>query len=317
MLTQANVLVKKLVLSSLAVAINLNFSVTQALDCQPIIAQIHKVATIEQIGILRVSQGKTHEWASLDNRELCAGDVVIVPKTIPQLKISYYSHPPLQQILTAGERYQVIALDNPCGGLCKFQEAIQRLWTKLWKTQSSLPTQSTGWRGPGWTPYIYTPLADGESTREPFYLFARQGAIPLVWQGGKPPYRLTVKDATGKMVVQTTTEARQFSLTTLNPEPGLEYRLTIQTTEDKTCQTTNSKICQKPLIFTVPPFPLDSRTDQSMKLATLWGDCERNWRLEIWRQLQAMPDSQQKQVFMAHLQAADVSAFDKEIGLCQ
>lgn len=307
-----------ILLFMLPLALNLAIASTHAADCRPVVAQIdHQTPLIEQVGILRNSN---HYWASRKNRALCAGDVVIAPKTVPSLQVIYYSEGPYHKTLAAGEHYKVIALDNPCGVLCKLGDAINRLWTKLRYTESLSPTPTTGAVSRegknSKAQFVFTPLADGEGSQEPFYLFARDGDIPLFWYGGKSPYQLTVKDAAGKEVIQKTTETGKFSLTTLNTEPGTKYTLTIQSSDDKTCQKNNSKICQKKLIFAIPPFPFNpNKLDKG--LARLLADCNRNWRLEIWRQLQTMPDSEPKNAFVAHLKANDVSPYDRDVGLCQ
>ncbi len=305
----------------LSVGLGTPISAAHASTCRPIVAEIQKIEAIDQVGILRFSQGNAREWASQSNRALCPGDVVIVPKTLPHLKLDYYSYLPHQQALTAGERYQVIALGDPCGALCKFKQGIDRLWSKLWNTEPPKPTTNSAPRGHDKSQHIFTPLADGEGSSEPFYLFARDGAIPLIWKGGKSPYRLTVKNAAGEVVVQETIESAnilaEFVLTLPDTKPGLVYRLTIQSAKDKACRSDNSKICDKALKLIVPPFPLYPRADQRMMLATLLADCDRNWLLEIWRQINAMPDSQQKRKAVGHLIANNISPFDRDIGLCR
>ena len=311
----------------LSASLGTPISAVHASVCHPIVAQIDKIEAIETVGILRASQEKAHEWASQSNRELCPGDVVIVPKTLPHLELSYYSESAHTQNLTAGEIYQVKALDNPCGALCKFEANIKLLWHKLWNTEppKQRMTDDAGGRtqgkGNGESQHIFTPLADGEGSKSPFYLFARDGAVPLIWKGGQSPYRLTLKNADGDVIVQETIESAEilaeFVLTLPNTEPNAVYRLTIQSAKDEKCQKHNSKICDKALKLIVPPFPLNPLAEPGLMLATLLGDCDRNWQLEIWRQLNAMPDSQQKQNAKGHLTANDVHYYDDDIGLCR
>jgi hypothetical protein len=306
----------------LSVGLGTPISAAIASACRPIVAEIQKKTdAIDQVGILRASQGNVHEWASLSNRTLCPGDVVIVPKTLRHLKLDYYSNSGHQETLTAGDRHEVIALGDPCGALCKFQTKIKRLWDKLWNTEPPKPTRKVATKGHDKSQHLFTPLADGEGSKEPFYLFARDGAIPLIWKGGESPYRLTVKNADGDVVVQETIESAkilaEFVLSLPDTESGSVYRLTIQSAKDKACRKNKSKICDKALKLIVPPFPLDPRADQRMMLATLLADCDRNWLLEIWRQLNAMPDSQQKLKAVGHLIANNISPFDRDIGLCR
>jgi len=294
-----------------------SFSITHAFNCRFPVAEIDKIEAIGEVSILRASKNRLHEWAGQNNRRLCPEDEVIVPKNLPQITITYHSEGPYRKTLTAGEKYTVIALDDPCGALCKAKEKLAKLWAKLWGTEPSSITEHAGWKGGDSISHIFTPLADSAGSAEPFYLFAREGAIPLFWKGGKPPYQLAVKDTKGQVVVQKTLESGEFSFTSLAPEQGLEYSLTIISTKDKTCQKDNSKFCEKKLIFTVPPFPFDSQADPFMQLTTLLGDCQKNWRLEIWRQLSTMPNSKKKQAFMAHLRDNDVGPYDRDIKLCQ
>ncbi len=157
---------------------------------------------------------------------------------------------------------------------------------------------------------ISMPLASSEGT---FYLFSREGAIPLVWVGGESPYQLVVKDAAGKMimeqsvVVPDTEEMATFSLTVPHTASGSTYNLTIQ--------SDGSEPLRQTLTFVEPP--QFSSEDQWMNLTSLLAVCDddKNWRLEIWRQLSAMPDSAQKNNFMDHLEADDLDPYD--FGLCE
>jgi len=103
-------------------------SEAHALNCVPV-AKIHKRDNINQISIWR--EGKTVGLASRLNKELCAGDKVIVPNTLDQVKIEYYSYPPKEVRLSAGDSYPVEALSDPCGVLCKLTENIKGLAEQL------------------------------------------------------------------------------------------------------------------------------------------------------------------------------------------
>lgn len=269
------------------------------------------------MGILRAIPANKHEWASRYNRKLCANDIVIVPKSLPRLTIRYYSEDSRKETLMAGDRYQVVALVDE--GMWSKLVATVSSWYEKWTSTEPLqtsPDKGTGWRGNQAKPrYIFTPLAAGEGSDYPFYLLARQGTIPLFWYGGKPPYRVIVTNAANQVIVQNTTQTAAFSFILPNTEPGSEYSLTIQSTADKSCRSDNSKLCQKQLIFAVPPFPVDQKLDPEILSATLLANCDKNWRLEIWRQLTAMPASQKKQRFMARLDADDIDLDDT--GLCQ
>jgi hypothetical protein len=281
----------------------------------PIVARIQMTSVIDRVGILRASKAKEHQWASQHNRDLCAGDVVIVPKSIPHIEINYHNEEPHKKILTAGERHKVIKLIEPCGKWCKSSK-IKPLYEKLTILEpSKQPSKQANWQesNAGKFHPIFTPLAAGEGADDhPFYLFSREEAVPLFWYGGQPPYQLEVKNALGEMVVQEITETANFSLILSDIESSSEYSLTIKTAGDKSCYPGNSKICQKKLIFTMPPLPMDPHKEGFI-LATLLADCERNWRLEIWRRLNAMPKSEKTRRFMGHLDANDFDLRKEEL----
>lgn len=289
-----------------------------ALDCT-VVAQIHLAENIEAVGILRAHQSNQHDWASSKNKELCIGDWVIVPKSMPRLIIRYYTHDSRKKMLTAGQRYQIEALDTPCGIGCKFKEWFADLFDKFTtKDVDELTTENAGWRGNHrkFSPII-TPLAAGEGAGESFSLFAREGAIPLFWYGGKSPYRVVVQNAREEIVVKYETTAHNSSLLLTDIEPNTEYRLTVQSVGIQSCGKKNSKICQKRLVFSVPPFPLVPDADPYEMLATLLVDCDKNWRLEVWRQLSLLPDSEKKQHFIKLLKT-DADYIDPyQQGLCQ
>jgi hypothetical protein len=288
-----------------------------ALDCS-VVAQIHLADNIEAVGILRANQPDEHQWASRKNKELCAGDLVIVPKSIPRLIIRYYTDDSRKETLTMGQQYRVKALDKPCAAACKFKEWFAGFIKKLTSKDANKPTIKSGWKGKsGKLRPINTPLAAGEGASESFSLFAREGAIPLFWYGGKSPYRVVVQNAMGKIVVKHETTAHNSSLRLTDIEPNTEYRLTVQSVGTQSCQKENSKICQKRLVFSVPPFPLVRDADPYEMLATLLADCDKNWRLEVWRQLSTMPDSEKKRRFIKLLKA-DADYIDPyQQGLCQ
>ncbi|MDM8561691.1 hypothetical protein [Candidatus Parabeggiatoa sp. HSG14] len=279
-----------------------------------IVARIQMTSVIDKVGILRSIKAKEHQWASQHNRDLCAGDVVIVPKSIPHLEINYHSEEPLKKILVAGERHKVIKLVEPCGKWCK-NHKIKSLYEKLTILEpSNQPSKEENWQESkaGKFHPIFTPLANNENSDHPFYLFSRNEVVPLFWYGGQPPYQLEVKNAIGEMVVQEITETANFSLTLPNTEPSSEYFLTIKTAKDKSCYPGNSKICDKKLIVTMPPLPMDPHKE-GFTLTTLLADCEKNWRLELWRRFSLMPKSEKNKRFMGHLDANDFDLTKEEL----
>jgi len=260
------------------------------------VAEIYMSDKIDHVGILRTGQ-KLQEWASPKNRALCAGDIVIVPKAIPQLKIAYYSEGGKEEILTAGQYYPVKALKAPCSAGCRFTEKVKLLYQKLTQKAPITVTVTSVFDRSKKTDKplrLNMPLAAAEGFDYPFYLFWHDGAIPLFWAGGKPPYQVEVTDAAGERIVQETVEkTNTFVLTVENPAPNQPYTLTISSADIESYR--------KKLIFTVPPFPLDPKADKFQVFVTLLADPSKNWRLEIWRQLATMPDTEVRTNFETHL----------------
>jgi hypothetical protein len=271
----------------LCLSLGIGISPAHAKNCT--VAKIDKVPSIDKIRIFRQGQ---EEQASLKNRKLCAGDIVVVPQSIPHIiKIRYYT-PRYRIELKGGKKHKVCGIAG--GGFKCFL--------------TSIPVVGDFFRGGNSSDPISMPLAISEG---PFYLFSREGAIPLVWVGGQSPYQLVVKDAAGQLIMEQSVHAPKeratFSLTVPHTAPGSTYNLTIK--------SDGSKLLRQTLTFVEPP--QFTSKDQWMNLASLLAVCddEKNWRLEIWRQLSAMPDSEQKKNFMDHLEADDLDPYD--FGLCE
>jgi hypothetical protein len=271
-------------------------SSTQARDC-PVVAKIYLTNVINEVCIWRKGAEKPI-WASKDNRKLCVGDIVTAPnRSIPQLTIRYYTENPKMAKLKMGETHQVEALLKPCGWWCTAQNDIKRLYYKF---TSEVPENVGDGIGGGkgsdsdskLSPNITMPL-DVKGISDPFYLFAREGAIPLFWEKGQPPYQLEVKDAKGNVITHNILKTNIFSLIVPNTEPEQTYTLKIS--------SAGSISYQKKLIFVMPPFPLDPKADKLLMLAKLLNDPNKNWRLEIWRQLAIIPKSQARENFKARL----------------
>jgi hypothetical protein len=71
----------------LCLGLGMGISSAHAKNCT--IAKIYRVSGIDKISILR-AQGKK-EQASLQNRKLCADDIVVVPQSIPHITIHYHT----------------------------------------------------------------------------------------------------------------------------------------------------------------------------------------------------------------------------------
>lgn len=272
----------------LCLGLGIGVSPVHAKNCT--VAKIYKVKGIEKICIRRAKSGDC-EPASL-NRNLCADDLVIVPESIPEIKI-HYIKPRYKITLKGGEEHKVCGYNNIKGLRC-FLKTTPIMLSWVFKGNSTDP--------------ISMPLAISEG---PFYLFSHKGVIPLVWHGGQSPYQLTVKNAAGQIIVQQpvhgTRKRATFPLTVPNTAPGSTYSLMIQSAGGESLRQT--------LKFVEPPqFTYE---DHWMNLASLLAVCYggKNWRLEIWRQLSAMPDSEHKKNFMDHLEADDLDPYD--FGLCE
>jgi hypothetical protein len=280
----------------------------QALNCTAV-AKIKKIVAINEVVILRAANNHKSEHASRYNRELCADDVVIVPNYISRLQINYYSEDSFKQVLRYGDRYTVIALAKPCGSWCKLKENLTQLSDAFKYTKPEyIPHYDSSDRGNETqeSDLIDMPLAAGEGADYPFYLFARDGAIPISWIGEQAPYQVKLVDSKENIILQESTKDTTISLNIADTEPDNKYVLTIQS---------GNEIYKKTLEFRVPPFPLNPNADKWITLARLLANSENNWRLEIWRQLSAMPDSKEKRNFMGHLEADE---FDLcEFGLCE
>lgn len=290
--------------------LSLGFSAssTQALDCT-IVAEIYPTDAIQEVMIDR--DKAKNPWATT-SQQLCAGQLVTAPNRPiqPLITIRYYTNPPTIKKLQAGKDYRIETLDKPCGTACTVWNDLKRFYHKL---TSSVPENLSDGIGGGReasnahepSPVydISMPLDAGEGFDYPFYLFARQGAIPLFWEDGQPPYQLEVTDATSNVIVRNTLKTNQFSLTVPNTTPAQTYTLTISSAE--------SVPYQKQLVFAKPPFLVDSKVDQLPVdklyiLARLLSESDKNWRLEIWRQLASLPETQRRKNFETHLILDDI-----------
>jgi hypothetical protein len=270
------------------------------LACTPM-AKIHLFNQIEHISILR-NGTKIPKWATRNNRDLCAGDVVIVPKSLSTtITVEYYTNnPPKQEKLVAGDSHEISALSNPCGAWCKLLEEIKQLSHNLTHTESMFASNTPvyGRSENGELLYeIFMPLARGEGPDYEFFLLPQPGDIPLFWHGGDKPYQLRVKDAEGKVVVEEKpVKTNRYDLKLPSTAKGQRYELSLSC---PACQ----KVYRKTLVFVAPPpLPLENLFQ---KLSALALDEDKNWRLEIWRQLAKLPVSKKREIFEQHLRLDD------------
>jgi hypothetical protein len=244
-------------------------------DCRNNVAKIHLFDKIAHVGILR-KNAKLPEWASQENRYLCAGDTVITPKAVLSVIVEYYTNPAKQIKLNAGETYEVGELRSLCGKWCKLLAEMGYLYEQLTQIEtlfvSRIPVFGRG--KDGQLNPIFMPLARTEGADYEFFLFARAGSIPLFWHWGEPDYQLRVTDAKGKAVVdEKTVKTNRYDLQLPSTAEGQRYELAIR------CQDCGA-VYKKKLIF-VASVPLAG--DAKLKALTgLLFDEDKNWRLEIW-----------------------------------
>jgi hypothetical protein len=284
--------------------------VAQTFDCLTV-AEIYPSDAIHEVFISR-DEPKKSTWA-ISGQQLCAGELVIAPNRAiePPITIGYETNPPMVKTLNVGEQYRVEKLDKPCGTGCRVWNDIKRLYHKLTSQEPENTSDGFGvGKGaadehePSPIYDINMPLDAGEGFDYPFDLFARPGAIPLFWKYGQPPYQLNVTDANGNVIVDETLNTNRFSLTVPNTAPAQTYTLTISSAQ--------SAPYRKQLVFSEPPaFSVESTesflpVDKLYVLARLLTDTDKNWRLEIWRQLATLPKTEKRQNFEVHLILDDI-----------
>ncbi len=296
-----------------------NFSIA----CDLTIAKIQwHEKLLNNISVLR--NGKTHFITEKD-RELCRGDQLTVPQQAVPVTIWYYSESPnKEEIIVPTTNYQLRELKEPCGMWCKVEDKIVSLVDKLTKaikpkterfTSSSskgpkpaiileddILLTSVATRGNDENKPVFMPLSAGKSKNAPFFLFTNEGKVNLFWHNGKPPFQIILQDNNGNELSRSETKQREWAFIPSTFEVGTIYHLIIK---DQLNQSYSSKI-----EFTVPPLPIDSKADKFTLFATLLQQEKlkgnsKNWRLEIYRQLLALPDSPEKQNFLDHLIADD------------
>jgi hypothetical protein len=277
---------------------SLAFSVgpVQALDCTTVATILGAPDVLGYVHITSTTPGET-EFAKPNRRDLCAGDQIeISPKATTPIKVLYYSESQKTVEIKGGEKLEIQALNDPCGLWCKAQEKIQKLLKPL-LSQEGLSGEEAGVFGKAINKNIHVamPLAAGEGPDYPLYLFAQPGPIQLLWRGGEPPYQLEIKDDQQKVVFHKLgLESTLIDWPVSEVTPGQTYHLSLISKNAK-------KIYQKTIIFSVPPLPLDPKADKFTFLATLLQDPNKNWRVEIWRQLLTLPPSPERERFLGHL----------------
>lgn len=279
------------------------WSISQSLfACELTIAKIQwRPELANSVSVLR--DGKIH-FIEENNRELCRGDQIIVPKESVPVTIWYFSEfSNKEEIQSPITNYPLKELKEPCGMWCKAEDKIVALFEKL-TAKKVLKENLIGvaTRGNDENKSFILPLNAGKSKEIPFFLFPTQETITLFWQHGKPPFQITLQDESGKVLLEAQITEREWAFKPTSPEIGTTYQLAIKDQQNQ-MDTINIE-------FSVPPFPIDHKMEK-LKLFTLLLRQEKskenfkNWRLEIYRQLLTLPDTPEKQNFLDHLIADD------------
>ncbi|WP_353573204.1 hypothetical protein [Candidatus Albibeggiatoa sp. nov. BB20] len=276
----------KFLLFSLLLLLNYN---SHAQSC----TVVAKAQLAENISEVKIIHNMSQRELSSSNAELCVGDVVVIPESFAQpVVLDYYSENLEQQQLATGQQHEIMGLEAPCGKWCKLTKNTKRLYMRLTRKNINPPNRIVATeRGDNEDFPVSTLITDNQ---QPLYLFAQQGELGFFWKGGKKPYQLTLKNQQGQTIISQNklhTKHTQFSLP--NVEPNQTYQLILQDKQKKTLQTG--------IRFRLPPFPLDPDENRLLRLTRLLLDSEHNWRLEVWRQLQALDDSPKVNKFKAHL----------------
>ncbi len=256
-----------------------------------VVANAQLLENDNNIKIIRNMQ----EQILMPNANLCIGDIIIVPESaIESVILHYYSQNLEQKQLVAGEHYEIIGLDKPCDEWCEINQKTKRLYVYLTRKNISPPKHITE-----------TERGDDESlststliVSQPLYLFADNGKINFFWKGGEPPYQLFVKDKKEQTLIskQKLYEKHvEFEITNVNLNQT--YQLIIQDRQQNHLEVG--------IVFRLPPFPLDPDENKLLRLTRLLRDTERNWRLEVWRQLQSLGNTRKVNKFKAHLIVGD------------
>jgi hypothetical protein len=244
----------------------------------------------EDISILRNMMQRTLKQTGV---ELCVNDIVTIPDTVAKpVILHYYSEDLQQKELVAGEQYEITGLDAACGNWCRLTRKTKRLYILLTRRNVTPPERIVATdRGDNEAFPTSTLIANKP---QPLYLFAEPGDIGFFWKGGKAPYQFMAKNAQGQMVVnQAELYDKHTSFNVDNVESGQIYHIILQDKQNNTLETA--------IEFRLPPFPLNPDENKLLRLTRLLRDTERNWRLEVWRQLQTFADNPKVNKFKAHL----------------
>ncbi|MEK7991159.1 MAG: hypothetical protein VSS52_009155 [Thiotrichaceae bacterium] len=280
----------KFLLFSLLLLLNYN---SHAQSC----TVVAKAQLTENISEVKVIRNYSQQALSHSNAELCIGDVLVIPESFTEeVILDYYSENLEQQQLAAGQ-HEITGLETPCGDWCRITKQTKRLYFRLTRKNINPPKRIVATDRGDDEKLLISTLTNNKP--QPLYLFAQEGDVSFFWKGGKKPYQLTVKNQQGQIVVTKKKSYKkhiQFSLP--NVEPNQTYHLVLQDKHKIQFETD--------IMFRLPPFPLDPDENKLLRLTRLLLDSERNWRLEIWRQLQALSDNTKVNKFKAHLLVDDL-----------
>jgi hypothetical protein len=259
---------------------------------------VARAQLVENISEVKVIRNHSQHGLNQSNRELCIGDVLVIPESFTQdVVLNYYSESLEQQQLASGQQHEITGLETPCGDWCQLTKETKRLYFRLTRKNINPPERIVSTDRGDDEDLLISTLTSNKP--KPLYLFAQEGEIGFFWKGGKKPYQLTVKNQEGQVIIAKQKLYKKhvkFSLP--NVEPNQTYYLVLQDKQKRHLETD--------IVFRLPPFPLDPDENKLLRLTRLILDSERNWRLEIWRQLQALSDNSRVNKFKAHLVVDDL-----------
>ncbi|MEK7990974.1 MAG: hypothetical protein VSS52_008215, partial [Thiotrichaceae bacterium] len=249
---------------------------TYATDSCNFVAKIQKWTDIEQITIIR------NEKVLIDNtrQALCTGDAITVFSKQP-IFIYYYNEWMSKEQLPVGKKYIVKQLQSPCGRWCKLKAIIESQYLFLTQREVYQPPVAASSRGDE----AYS--MSSSFTKDQFaYLFSGTNDIHFFWEGGTQPYNLIVQNQDGNSVVkQNNTSIQEVQFTLPNTEIEQEYTLILHDKDDNEFKAK--------LVFRTPPLPMKPNQNKLEYFAILLSDPKRSWRLQVWQELQSLPETKE------------------------
>ncbi|WP_353572169.1 hypothetical protein [Candidatus Albibeggiatoa sp. nov. BB20] len=268
--------------------------------CQYVaVVNVQRTSNTEEITITR---GNLILTVPNSQYELCVGDIVSVSSTKNKstttrnsdfVFIYYYNERMTLEKLTIGQKHTVRQLFNPCKQWCKSMRKTNELLAFLTEEKVYMPLLVNDTRMD--LQPISTRLTDGK----PLYLFSgSEEYVHFFWRGGTKPYTLTIRDSKGHNNTQHSgIDENETWFRVSHTSVNKTYTLSLT---DK-----YGRLFRNKLVFRTPPLPMKKGQDELEYLAILLSDPKRNWRLQVWQALRAMPETSEVTLFKAHLRATD------------